>query len=470
MSLTADSAMAQVLSRFFINLPQAELKSFERIFIQLEQAYWFYEDFYCDRNSDLQRFTQKEFCHRVFSQVAALRPHLSRFEELYVQFQEYLARVPVYGCILLDESKTHCVVVRSWQGKNWAFPRGKINRNEDQLDCAIRETYEETGYDARHLVAEGTRPTSIKTKIRHKHVVFFIISGVSHDAVLAPRCRKEISEAKFVALDDINTKRYWSILPILPRLRAMINAQTNVHASNTKRSRSRRAKQQRKQDTKVQKTIPTAILARPSSRRTTNNNVKHVGRGKQNQKQQPSRIWTPEVDQDTFGSSGRGSRRWSAEEMFKVNEQQFGVQNTVPQSEFDRNSPHYPKTIDQAIQIFGNNIRQQAQYLDQSLSSGQQPVHAAVPIPFLTSNNSMTSPTSKESTINKNKKKNNRRRRNNRRAVESNPVSAPQVQEDLPRDEAENLPPPITTTSFPSRPLRTFRFDQASIMSSLLTV
>jgi len=27
------------------------------------------------------------------------------------------------------------------------FPRGKINKDEKDLDCAIREVYEETGFD-----------------------------------------------------------------------------------------------------------------------------------------------------------------------------------------------------------------------------------------------------------------------------------------------------------------------------------
>ena len=37
------AALDSVISRFFINLPSAEHHSFERIFIQLEQAFWFYD-------------------------------------------------------------------------------------------------------------------------------------------------------------------------------------------------------------------------------------------------------------------------------------------------------------------------------------------------------------------------------------------------------------------------------------------
>jgi hypothetical protein len=34
--------------RFILNLPEEELNSADRLFFQLEQAHWFYEDFYAD--------------------------------------------------------------------------------------------------------------------------------------------------------------------------------------------------------------------------------------------------------------------------------------------------------------------------------------------------------------------------------------------------------------------------------------
>ena len=55
-----DLAIASVVSRFFINLPAQELKSFQRIFIQLEQAFWFYDDFFCDQNGQLERFSEMQ--------------------------------------------------------------------------------------------------------------------------------------------------------------------------------------------------------------------------------------------------------------------------------------------------------------------------------------------------------------------------------------------------------------------------
>lgn len=45
------------------------------------------------------------------------------------------------------------ILVQSFFAKNsWSFPKGKVNENEDPVKCAIREVYEETGFDCGHLV------------------------------------------------------------------------------------------------------------------------------------------------------------------------------------------------------------------------------------------------------------------------------------------------------------------------------
>ena len=47
--------------------------------------------------------------------------------------------VPVFGAILLNASLTHVLLVRSFRGKSWGFPKGKINEGEPHADCAARE-------------------------------------------------------------------------------------------------------------------------------------------------------------------------------------------------------------------------------------------------------------------------------------------------------------------------------------------
>ena len=44
-----------------MNVPTEELASFERICFQIEQAYWFYDDFYRERDPRLPRLHLREF-------------------------------------------------------------------------------------------------------------------------------------------------------------------------------------------------------------------------------------------------------------------------------------------------------------------------------------------------------------------------------------------------------------------------
>eukprot|EP00957_Ditylum_brightwellii_P097482 7424465-Ditylum_brightwellii.AAC.1 len=42
---------------------------------------------------------------------------------------------------------TQVVLCQSWGGNSWTFPAGKVNQNERGIEAAVRETYEETGFD-----------------------------------------------------------------------------------------------------------------------------------------------------------------------------------------------------------------------------------------------------------------------------------------------------------------------------------
>jgi hypothetical protein len=106
----SEAALAQALddlsARFFLNLPQEELRSFDRLFFQLEQAWWFYEDFERERDRSLPKLQFRDFCLCLFEKSHALRPHIPDFDAHFLRFREYLSKVPVCGGIVLNESMT----------------------------------------------------------------------------------------------------------------------------------------------------------------------------------------------------------------------------------------------------------------------------------------------------------------------------------------------------------------------------
>ncbi|EXJ75187.1 uncharacterized protein A1O5_01883 [Cladophialophora psammophila CBS 110553] len=195
--------------RFIINLPPEELESVERICFQVEEAQWFYEDFIRPLDPSLPSLSLRAFSLRIFqhcplfSQWSA-QHHTTAFAE----FLAYKSRVPVRGAILLNEAMDEVVLVKGWKkGANWSFPRGKINKDEDDLDCAVREVYEETGFDVREagLVKDEKDMKYIEVTMREQHMRLYVFRGVPRNAHFEPRTRKEISKIEWYKLTDLPT-------------------------------------------------------------------------------------------------------------------------------------------------------------------------------------------------------------------------------------------------------------------------
>ncbi|KAL4821259.1 Dcp2, box A domain-containing protein [Aspergillus spinulosporus] len=195
--------------RFIINLPREELESVERICFQVEEAQWFYEDFIRPLDPALPSLSLKAFALRIF-QHCPLMANWSRYHHMtaFSEFLAYKTRVPVRGAIMLNQEMDQVVLVKGWKkGANWSFPRGKINKDEKDLDCAIREVYEETGYDIREagLVPGDENVKFIEITMREQHMRLYVFRGVPLDAYFEPRTRKEISKIEWWKLSDLPT-------------------------------------------------------------------------------------------------------------------------------------------------------------------------------------------------------------------------------------------------------------------------
>ncbi|KAK2062522.1 hypothetical protein LY76DRAFT_505676 [Colletotrichum caudatum] len=194
--------------RFIINLPEEDLSSVARICFQIEEAQWFYEDFVRPLDPTLPSMTLRSFSLRIFQHCPLLAPfsvenHTKAFEE----FLQYKTRVPVRGAILLNEAMDSTILVKGWKkGANWSFPRGKINKDEDDLECAVREVYEETGYDlhAAGLVPENRDDVKyIEVTMREQQLRLYVFRNVPMDTHFQPRTRKEISKIQWYKLSEL---------------------------------------------------------------------------------------------------------------------------------------------------------------------------------------------------------------------------------------------------------------------------
>ena len=216
---TVEDALEDLYARFLYNLPESELLQVDRLFFQLEQAWWFYEDFMADMNDTLPHFKQlKTFSERVFTHCPLLSKSKTNFSELFNNFSAYKAQIPVCGCIMLNPDMTKVVLVCTWKGKSWGFPRGKINEKENPLACAIREVYEECGFDATAHCKEDDQLVVIEES---KAINLFVATNVPESTMFMPQTRKEISEVAFFSLDELPKSTY-GVYPFIPKLRRWI--------------------------------------------------------------------------------------------------------------------------------------------------------------------------------------------------------------------------------------------------------
>lgn len=237
--------------RFIINLPKEELESVERICFQVEEAQWFYEDFIRPLDPDLPSLNLRNFCLLIFQHCPMFSSYSTyHHAQAFSEFLAYKTRVPVRGAIMLNEQMDSVVLVKGWKkGANWSFPRGKINKDEPDLDCAVREVYEETGYDikAAGLVGSEEETKHIEVTMREQHMRLYVFRGVPTDTYFEPRTRKEISKIGWYKLSDlptirkkkqqqegkgedlaVNANKFYMVAPFLVPLKKWISAQRKL--------------------------------------------------------------------------------------------------------------------------------------------------------------------------------------------------------------------------------------------------
>ncbi|KAI0851779.1 hypothetical protein F5Y00DRAFT_217102 [Daldinia vernicosa] len=249
--MTLEDWLDDLCVRFIINLPREDLSSVARICFQIEEAQWFYEDFIRPLDPALPTMSLRSFSLKMFQHCPLLasfsaESHIKAFEE----FMQYKTRVPVRGAVMLNDDMDAAVLVRGYKkGASWSFPRGKINKNEDDLDCAIREVYEETGYDLREagLVDKNEPVHPLEVTMHDQQVRLYVFRGVPEDTVFETRTRKEIGAIKWYKVEELpayrkrkgagkngvggpSNDKFYMVAPFMVQLRQWVMKQKKLDA------------------------------------------------------------------------------------------------------------------------------------------------------------------------------------------------------------------------------------------------
>lgn len=228
--------MDDLCVRFVANLPQSESQSCERICSHVQQALYFWTDHVRRVDKSLPVLQAEHFfdeilwrCPQMCGMSAQLR------DSAYTEYLIYRNQIPVRGAILLNPAMDKVVLVR--ESSSWSFPKGKINQGETDLEGAMREVYEETGYD---LEGNGKTPLHHVDVLEHesgKHTRLYIYRDVPEDFHFKPRTQYEIQGVSWFPIADLpsieegpinveefreKARKYYRVAPFVNSIRKCI--------------------------------------------------------------------------------------------------------------------------------------------------------------------------------------------------------------------------------------------------------
>ena len=97
--------------------------------------------------------------------VFADRTTLADPPSVIADFEDYKKTVPTYGVILLNETLDKVLLVRSYWGRRWGFPKGKVNEGERGHECAAREALEEIGFNLDSMLDPDTWINEVELEV-----------------------------------------------------------------------------------------------------------------------------------------------------------------------------------------------------------------------------------------------------------------------------------------------------------------
>jgi len=315
---TQEEAFDDVEMRFLDHLPPSETEAgvVERLFFQLQQAHWFYEDFFVDDLDHIPHMRFRAFTEAMFARCRILDDVRDSHDMYRERFKEYASRIPSIGSMILNKKMTQILLVQPFGGKSWTCPKGKINEGESDFECAIREVDEETSVNIRPY---ASKDDFVAIYNGDQLVKLFIARGVPMTVETAPRTRKEVGAIEWHPVAAIPKRRgikgaskYWTVLPFIGQLRKWIRS----HGGGKALAKAEREEREAAAARGDAKTPGRAAGGRGGG-----------GSGRGGGGRGGGGHRTGEED-ETFGTGASASGGWCVEEMFRTNAEMLGVNFT----------------------------------------------------------------------------------------------------------------------------------------------
>lgn len=141
-------------------------------------------------------------------------------EKLFHHFCSCFVEITAGGGVVRNSSGNYLMIRRRGL---WDIPKGKLEKDEDIKECAVREVMEETGIS--HITLGSHITTTHHTyvldgKLCLKHTWWYRMSTDADDK-LVPQTEEEIEEARWMSIEEIErtcTDSYLSIKEVISYL------------------------------------------------------------------------------------------------------------------------------------------------------------------------------------------------------------------------------------------------------------
>jgi len=138
------------------------------------------------------------------------------WNELWNKQHEPFDIKPKDKMLYVIQNKHHLIIKKGWKLPEWGYPKGRRNYKETDLECALREFKEETGYNTTNIkiirnilpIEEVFTGSNLKS-YKHKYFIGYMeYNDTLYDAQFQ---KSEIGNMKWCSyIDCLNTIRYYN--------------------------------------------------------------------------------------------------------------------------------------------------------------------------------------------------------------------------------------------------------------------
>ena len=151
------------------------------------------------------KFTNKKFIVHVLKskKVKMLFLYHSKEEKLWYYFFNMFKLIEAAGGLVRNLNTNQYLFI--FRNKKWDLPKGRINKNEDVKNAAIREVEEETGVENLSIKKPLNTTFHIFKKNRKYRLkkTFWYSMTTDYDKELTPETREGIEKAIWINKDSI---------------------------------------------------------------------------------------------------------------------------------------------------------------------------------------------------------------------------------------------------------------------------